>query len=403
MGSINASGTGLPGIGYYTAPQPAAGLTESSAMMLAQAGVNNDVIAMADEIIAMGQHNVASPPASTPVYGTPSPSSVPTTAPTPTALPSVDPATTPDSTTSTASLDAADTTYPQLTVAHVQVLRAVKTPESVIAQLAATNPTPAAMDTWIQTQLMQAPEAWDQAVGNPIGTARAGLGTILPGVQLPDPTSTTSQLPAAQAPSTDQQASTYANGQNDLMKNIVMAGGAGILGLLGFRAMKHRKAAAQAAIQGAAAVTAGGGEAASRTLGMTASAVTDAGMGAGATDLTSMMIMHGRPAQAWQLSNGMMPGLEHSGQAMNMAAHWNLPADVALRQARFEMAASTGQLMEGALWEHGSGIASVIESIGRGRGAAAGVAAAADGHMGALGRLLEGEGAAKLTRLLELL
>lgn len=394
MGSLNAASAGMP----YAART---GLSTQSISTLQHAGVAAETIGVVNDIVA-GSHAYAAPP-----VGSPAVNEAPLPLDTPNSTPQ-----------ETSALDAPDATYPQLTTAHVAVLRAVKTPEQVIAQLASGAPSSQEMDAWIQSELMQAPEAWDELVGNPSGTARAGLQQLIPGIQLPAPGAGNPQLPGVGSPQAGSTqpgvapgtSTSYENGQNDLMKNMVLAGGVGVAGFLGYRFLKGR--AARNAAQAAAAASVGGSssasaatgvaDAAARTLGMTASAAADAGAGAGAVmggglDLTSMMIMHGRPSQAWQLSNGLMPGLEHSGQAMNTAAHWNLPADVALRQARFELAATTGQLLEGAIWEHGAGMAPVLEALGRGRG----VTAASHGAAGSLGHLLEGEGGARLVKLLE--
>ncbi len=398
MGSISATRVSMP----YAARQ---GLSAESITALQHAGVGTNAIGIVDDIVA-GSLSPAIPASTSPAVPVPQ---IPTGTPIGTPQsPTGDP-TTPD----TSSLDAPDATFPQLTTAHVAVLRAVRTPEQIIAKLASGAPSSQEMDAWIQSELMQAPEAWDEMVGNPAGTARAGLQQLIPGIQLPAPGAGNPQLPGVvtgqpgvtQPGAMPSSATPYENGQNDLMKNVVMAGGVGIAGFLGYRFFKGRAArnAAQAAASAAAA--AGGGaapavaDAASRTLGMAASSVADAGVGAATSglDLTSMMIMHGRPSQAWQLSNGLMPGLEHSGQALNTAAHWNLPADVALRQARFELAATTGQLLEGAIWEHGAGMAPVLEALGRSHSAAS----VSHGAAGSLSHLLEGEGGARLVKLLE--
>jgi hypothetical protein len=412
MGSINPTRVGLPTtMAGPTGATPHAGLSQESVQTLLQAGVGIETIHVADDIVAstlarMLQEHAR--PATTP-DASGIPSAAPST-PDATTIPTAEPN----------SLDAADPTYPQLTVAHVMVLRAVKTPEAAIAQLAAGNPGPQEMDAWIRMELMQAPEAWDQLVGNPVGTARSGLLELLPGVQLPAPGAGNPQLPVVPGVGTPTVPTPYENGKNDLMRHVVIAGGLGLAAFAGFRFLKSKSAQQAAA---AAASAAGGGavaspatEAVARTLGMAADVGTGAGIamhgnaggqlasGLGAADLTSTLIMHGRPSQAWQLANGMLPGLEHSGQAMNMAAHWNLPADVALRQARFELAASTGQLLEGALWEHGSAVAGAVGAVGR-RAPAGGSGAAASAVEGAgsLSQLLDGDRAAKLAKLLDLM
>lgn len=74
-------------------------------------------------------------------------------------------------------VDQPDAQYPSLASSHVIALRAMGVPEENIATLAAADPNPAEVEERIQ-QYIAAPEALDQALGNPIGTARAGLASI---------------------------------------------------------------------------------------------------------------------------------------------------------------------------------------------------------------------------------
>ena len=84
-------------------------------------------------------------------------------------------------------LDQPHPQYLSLIQSHVAVLQAIGTPESVIAQINAGQPQAEYMDRYIQGEIMQNPEGWDDLVGNPRGTARAGLQQLAPTLQLPAP------------------------------------------------------------------------------------------------------------------------------------------------------------------------------------------------------------------------
>lgn len=173
-------------------------------------------------------------------------------------------------------LDQPHPTYPTLIQSHVAVLQAIGTPEAIIASIAGQQPDAAYLDRYIQGEIMQNPEGWDDVVGSPRGTARAGLqqlgiqpapaGAGTPGY-LPDgstvsginvPGLSTPLLAPSGAPATDG---------NGLVKGIVLAAaavGVGVLGwkLLGSKGSKDpAKLAAQAFSAGAVgeAAAAGGG------------------------------------------------------------------------------------------------------------------------------------------------
>jgi hypothetical protein len=83
-----------------------------------------------------------------------------------------------------------DTPHPQygaLTSSHVAVLQAIGTPEALIQQINAAQPQAEYIERYIQGEIFQNPEGWDDVVGNPAGTARAGLQRLAPGIQLPAP------------------------------------------------------------------------------------------------------------------------------------------------------------------------------------------------------------------------
>lgn len=393
MGSINAATAGMPqrasATGYGN-------LSSGAINQLNGAGVPASTIDIANDIVGSTRPPVSN---SAPQYPV---------GPQPTVTPQNPPAASQQQTSapSTANLDGPDATYPTLTSAHVMLLKAVGTPPEIISQFAAQNVTSSTMDQWIQSELMQAPEKWDELCGNTVGTARAGLQQLMPNVQLPAPGAgnptqpTTSGIPSISV-SPDSVTIAKEDGMNDLMKGLVIAGGLALAGFVGYKFFKGRGAKQAAA---AAGQIAGGGEGVARTLGMAAGqgGAGVAGAAGGAMDMGSQMMMMGRPSQAWQMARGLPPGLEHSGQAMNMAGLWNLSGETALRQARFEMGAGTNQLLEAAIWEHGPAMAPVLDSLAHLRG---GGAAAADASLGAsatLGKLLDGDRLAKLVKLADM-
>ena len=152
-------------------------------------------------------------------------------------------------------LDQPHPTYPTLTQSHVAVLQAIGTPESVIAQLAATQPAAEYLDRYIQGEIMQNPEGWDAYVGNPTGTARAGLTQLVPNIQLPAPgAGTPGQLPdgsrvdGINVPGVTQPlVSPQANAGEGIVKGIVIAAAVVGVGLLAWKFMKGRNAAKDAA------------------------------------------------------------------------------------------------------------------------------------------------------------
>jgi hypothetical protein len=179
-------------------------------------------------------------------------------------------------------LDQPDQQYPSLIAAHVAVLRAVGTPEAIIQQFNDAQPQAEYMERWIQGELMQNPEMWDQSVGNPTGTARAALQQLLPQVTLPAPgqghpgylddgspvSGIASGIPGVSQPVTTQPILNPTTGQvqggGGLMKGLLIAGAVAGVGLIGWKLL-HRgggdaaKTAAEAFASGANATATGGG------------------------------------------------------------------------------------------------------------------------------------------------
>jgi hypothetical protein len=251
-------------------------------------------------------------------------------------------------------LDQPDQQYPSLIAAHVAVLRAVGTPEAVIQQFSDAQPQAEYMERWIQGELMQNPEAWDSAVGNPTGTARAALQQLLPQVQLPAPgqghpgylddgspvSGIASGIPGVSQPVTTQPILNPTTGQvqggGGLMKGLLIAGGIAAAGFIGWKLLHKSptdtaKTAAEAFAAGSAA--AGGGGAAggignsiesmgrqlmgagmeAKDISMIHSGMSLGMLGAGGTVSESTNIA----ASAWGVMNHLAPG---DGYVMSLHA-----------------------------------------------------------------------------------
>ena len=149
-------------------------------------------------------------------------------------------------------LDQPHPQYPSLIQSHVAVFQAIGTPETVIAQLAATQPAADYLDRYIQGEIMQNPEGWDQFVGNPAGTARAGLqklgitpppvGQGTPGITPDGGRVDGINVPGVTTPLVGPQQS---SGEG-LIKGIVIAAAVAGVGLLAWQFMKGRNAAKDA-------------------------------------------------------------------------------------------------------------------------------------------------------------
>ena len=152
-------------------------------------------------------------------------------------------------------LDAPHPTYPTLIQSHVAVLQAIGTPEHVIAQLAATQPAADYLDRYIQGEIMQNPEGWDSYVGNPAGTARAGLQQLVPNIQLPAPgTGTPGVMPdggrvdGINVPGITQPLIGPQQGSGEgIIKGVVIAAAVAGVGLLAWKFFQGRNAAKDAA------------------------------------------------------------------------------------------------------------------------------------------------------------
>lgn len=142
------------------------------------------------------------------------------------------------------SLDQLHPKYPNLLTSHVLVLEAVGTPEMVIAQLSTQQIDATYLDQYIQNEILQNPEGWDQFVGNPEGTARAGLQQAFPGMQLP---AAWSNSPVV-VPRVDSQvvpiggATDSASEAEGLLKGVVLAAAAVGVGALAWKFFKGRGA-----------------------------------------------------------------------------------------------------------------------------------------------------------------
>jgi hypothetical protein len=152
-------------------------------------------------------------------------------------------------------LDQPHPQYPALIQSHVAVLQAIGTPESVLLQLNQSQPAADYMDRYIQGEIMQNPEGWDAYVGNPTGTARAGLQQLIPGVQLPSPGAGTpgvmpdgSRVDGVNVPGVTQPlVGPQQSSGEGLIKGLVIAAAAVGVGLLAWKFIKNRNAAKDAA------------------------------------------------------------------------------------------------------------------------------------------------------------
>lgn len=120
----------------------------------------------------------------------------------PSPMPSADMSAATSSPEGAAPLDAPDPRYPGLSQAHVALFEAIGTPAGHISMLSTQQPDPAWLDQYLQQQILQNPEGWDQYVGNPSGTARAGIQQLMPGAALPPAGQGVPEMPALPAPGT---------------------------------------------------------------------------------------------------------------------------------------------------------------------------------------------------------
>ncbi|MCB0879470.1 MAG: hypothetical protein KDC46_10905, partial [Thermoleophilia bacterium] len=175
-------------------------------------------------------------------------------------------------------LDQPHPQYPGLIQSHVAVLQAIGTPSAIIQQISDQRPQAEYIDRYIQGEIMQNPEGWDDVVGNPRGTARAGLQQLIPGVQLPAPGQGNTgympdgspvsgvNVPGLSTPTgpvldpTTGMPST-SGGAEGLIKGLVWAGVAVGIGLIGWKLFKGKGSskATEDAINGIRNLTGNGG------------------------------------------------------------------------------------------------------------------------------------------------
>lgn len=230
--------------------------------------------------IAPGTGITAAPAASTATAGTPASGQLPgatvSTTTGSTTLPAAAPA---DFASSPTPLDQPDATYKSLLTSHVAFMRAAGAPEAVIGDFANRYPQAEELDLWLQGELMQNLEGWDQQWGNQPGTARAGLTQAFPGIQLPAPQQGTPGLTAdgrnvsginVPGVTTPTNGTLVPPGQEGkAMMGIVAAVVLGAGALIGYKVLKNKKApqALAGAFGGAAGGAAGIGAGANGWLG----------------------------------------------------------------------------------------------------------------------------------------
>lgn len=284
-------------------------------------------------------------------------------------------------------LDQPDSQYPTLIASHVAVLKAIGTPEAVIAELAAQQPQAEWVDRYIQGEIMQNPEGWDAFVGNPTGTARAGLQALAPGIQLPAPgTGNAGYMPDGSPvsginvpglstpmldPTTGQPQST-----GSWLMPALMVGAAAIGGFFLWRQFKNRNAATDVARQGIQALAGGGADDAAKLAAAGVGGANKAGMiehmgrqlmtaGVEAKDMglvqrgMSLGVFGGgatgggsaAAATAESIMNGMGAANGFINSAGISALHFDMPMGQAINAALadrymgvLELATKTGQL-----------------------------------------------------------
>lgn len=366
MAGITSASTALPQAGATSGS-----LTTADIDGLRAAGIPDDIIGVADRTRAANMTDAA-------------PTTTPTTQSAPTGVT--------DATEQATNLDTPDETYPTLLKSHVMVFRAIGTPAGVIAGIAADHPTAGTVEQYIKSEILQNPEGWDAYVGNPSGTARAGLQQLMPGVQLPAPgtgtpgvaadgTTMTPNIPGVTAPIIDP-AGTPADGANQLMKMLVW-GAVGVgAAFVGWKFLKNRNAAkaAVAAVTGGGAAAGGGAAtgAAAVANGFAKTAATGASHAAGATTaaasaasstaddlaqlvgklrgaggasddvLTAYILsqgsLAGSPAMLHQARTGLAPAHEMLSQLANGARNYNLDPKLVLKWDILHTAAANGGL-----------------------------------------------------------
>ena len=308
------------------------------------------------------------------------------------------------------ALDTPDPQYPGLTQAHATLLRAIGTPAAVITQLSNTNPNAGELEQYIQQNILTNPEGWDSYVGNPSGTARQGLqqlGILGAGsgqqgspTQQTAPTQQTTPTqvnPTIGAPGTTGTQSVdqaVANGQNDIVKNLVWAAAGIGAAVIGYKLFKgHQAKAVQQVVEGGVQAASGAQNVVNgaRTLA-NGGVANDAIQGMDAFARSGM----GTPAMTQQIMMGIPVTSEAMGRAGNFALAYNHGVAPSLVASQIEMALQNGQA---------DGLAHIYEAqaaLKYGHSVAA-VGSSAVSAASPLAKLLEGDSLSKLSKLAELL
>ena len=280
-----------------------------------------------------------------------------------------------------AQLDAPDPTYPALTALHVGLLQAMGTPATKIAEIAARKPDAAWLDSYIQDEIMQNPEGWDDYVGNPRGTARAGLAKVLPDAVLPAPgsgvgtmPSDSSRIPGITTPLLDPGATPTRGKASDsekLVRNVVWGAVAVGVGVLAWKFMKGHGAAAVAK-EGAEAIGGGGATAAK---GGIVNGIKNIFRGGGAKAGAAELLGAGAGGTIAAGGNIASMGMSTTARAANHMLQVAIKAD---NPVMFNRAVTLGAFAEGGA-ERAATVMSILTGAGpvNGHVAAAGFGAAA--------------------------
>ncbi|MEO6867596.1 MAG: hypothetical protein ABI200_06205 [Gaiellales bacterium] len=274
----------------------------------------------------------------------------------------------------TAVLDEPHPQYPGLIQSHVALLQAIGTPEMVIAVLNQEQPDAAYLDRYLQGEVMQNPEGWDDYVGNPRGTTRAGLQRLMPGVQLPgvgagnpgylNDGSTVSgiNIPGVSTPMIASTGQPAASEAESLIKGIVITAAAVGVGLLTWKFVKNRKAVADVAKSVAQPAVSGGGGAESvnllgklRAFGSSAASRAPDAATVGKQLTLDAFAAGGSSAAATvdSIAKGLGPANGYINSAGLSATAFDIPIKQAIDSAKdfryldiMEMATKSGQLGE---------------------------------------------------------
>lgn len=276
-------------------------------------------------------------------------------------------------------LDQPHPQYPTLIQSHVAVLQAIGTPEAVIVELANQQPQAEYLDRYIQAEIMQNPEGWDSYVGNPAGTARAGLQQLMPNVQLPAPGAGRPgympdgsavhgiNVPGLSTPLLNPTTGAPEGNGGGLLTGVLVAAAVLGIGFLGWKFLKNRNAGTDAAKQavqalaGSDAAIAGGGNAIehmgrqlmssgidAKDVGLVQRGLSLGVFGGGASGGGAAAA-----ATAESIMKGMGPANGFINSAGISALHFDMPMSQAINAALadrymgvLEMATKSGQLAD---------------------------------------------------------